>query len=658
MVLSNRREEITEAKAKVHSLEQELEQIEKEEKKRSVFANQLSNVASRVTKFEAFRGRIDRLDSQNSECAKAIEELSKLQKEQSELQNQQERLDAKIVRAKAEGRRLKQQKEAALENAEAMTKAIAVICEHLAQDALSCPVCQANYELGELEKRARKSVAEAGFDTDQIDLSIQKNTDELNGDEEQLRSVNNRISELPPRLAALSRTISSRNEESSAIEQEGIGMGFDATTYREQLSKAIDENKIQVEQAKASIAALPSLEDSRERRGKIHSELEHFNNVVIGIQQKIDETVASIKEDESVLEAFQLQLGKPSIDGDEFARIVTELRSNEAKSKTLLGIAEQDFKKAEAEQAKVTKELEQLNGELELQIATRVTSQQRQTTLLDRWQQLLDGTPESATQQRGLSEREDTVEKMHNLRRQCIQTAERLTAWRLTFESSELITRIAEARKKHDNCSESELTAKLEAKIAETQRRLDHVKDVKERATKLATDLQEKVDEFNDGALRPLATRIQQFHNVLSPFRYQIGWKTRTVRGAIELRQSVSRESGLASQETPPQLELSDGQMAVQGLSTLLAASTEYRWSRWPALLLDDPLQSSDLLHTSAFIDIIRGLIVELGYQVFLSSHDMEEAKYIIRKCERSGINVTKCHLLGPRSNGVRAECS
>ncbi len=98
--------------------------------------------------------------------------------------------------------------------------------------------------------------------------------------------------------------------------------------------------------------------------------------------------------------------------------------------------------------------------------------------------------------------------------------------------------------------------------------------------------------------------------------------------------------------------------MAVQGLSTLFAASTEYRWSRWPALLLDDPLQNSDLLHASAFIDILRGLIVKLGYQIFVSSHDMEEAKYIIRKCERSGINVTKCHLLGPRSNGVRVATS
>jgi len=244
------------------------------------------------------------------------------------------------------------------------------------------------------------------------------------------------------------------------------------------------------------------------------------------------------------------------------------------------------------------------------------------------------------------------------LRRKCSQTAERLDAWRENNQSVALDSSIAKELQENDDCSEAELAAKLEGAIANTEAEIVRVGDVKDRATTLANELQEKVDEFNDHALRPLATRIQRFHDVLSPFRYQIGWEAKTIRGSMELRQSVSNESGLETNSSTPQVELSDGQMAVQGLATLFAASTEYRWSRWPALLLDDPLQSSDLLHTSAFIDILRGLITQLGYQVFLSSHDMEEAKYIIRKCERSGISVRKCHLLGPRSNGVEVATS
>ena len=154
-------------------------------------------------------------------------------------------------------------------------------------------------------------------------------------------------------------------------------------------------------------------------------------------------------------------------------------------------------------------------------------------------------------------------------------------------------------------------------------------------------------------------SRIQKFHDVLSPFPYSIGSEIKSPKSGTTYEQRILRKDNEGNLvESPPATELSDGQIAIQGLATLFAASVEYRWCNWSTLILDDPLQSSDLIHASAFIDIIRGLVREMGYQIFISSHDIDEADFIARKCERSGIRVARCHLEGPGVDGVRYRTS
>ncbi|MDF1812492.1 MAG: hypothetical protein P1V20_09760 [Verrucomicrobiales bacterium] len=226
------------------------------------------------------------------------------------------------------------------------------------------------------------------------------------------------------------------------------------------------------------------------------------------------------------------------------------------------------------------------------------------------------------------------------------------------FESLSRVTEIEDKimaeRNSCGDCTEEEVSENFAGKIQRLEEQITHANDVKKRAQQIAEHLKSEAEHFNESTLKPLSSRIQKFHDVLSSFRYEISLETKTAKGGTKLNQRVNRK-GNSTDWVHPLAELSDGQISVQGLATLFAASTEYRWSRWPSVLLDDPLQSSDLLHASAFIDILRGLIKDLKYQVFLSSHDLEEARYIIRKCERSGIDVSQCHLLGPGVNGVRA---
>ncbi|WP_448207184.1 hypothetical protein [Azospirillum sp. sgz302134] len=92
-------------------------------------------------------------------------------------------------------------------------------------------------------------------------------------------------------------------------------------------------------------------------------------------------------------------------------------------------------------------------------------------------------------------------------------------------------------------------------------------------------------------------------------------------------------------------LYLGEGQAGVKALSFLFAASTAHPWSRWRALLLDDPLQYNDLVHKAAFLDMLRPQVRAGSCQVVPSTHDLEEARLIERKCRNAGIAFNLCRL-------------
>ncbi|WP_224367567.1 AAA family ATPase [Hyalangium versicolor] len=96
----------------------------------------------------------------------------------------------------------------------------------------------------------------------------------------------------------------------------------------------------------------------------------------------------------------------------------------------------------------------------------------------------------------------------------------------------------------------------------------------------------------------------------------------------------------LAEQEAElQQLREQEKRLADTGLSMSMA----YWRSRWPALLLEAPLQQHDLNHAAAFIEALRNLVRDRKYQVFLSIHDEELASSMRRKMEEAGIEYVAC---------------
>lgn len=81
-------------------------------------------------------------------------------------------------------------------------------------------------------------------------------------------------------------------------------------------------------------------------------------------------------------------------------------------------------------------------------------------------------------------------------------------------------------------------------------------------------------------------------------------------------------------------------------------------WSRWRALVMDDPLQHNDFVPTSAFADLMRSLVRERRYQVLLSTHDSGQADFLRRKFLAGGVPCTTVNLVGQGEDGTVLEVS
>ncbi|XHR31034.1 MAG: AAA family ATPase [Chthoniobacteraceae bacterium] len=195
--------------------------------------------------------------------------------------------------------------------------------------------------------------------------------------------------------------------------------------------------------------------------------------------------------------------------------------------------------------------------------------------------------------------------------------------------------------------------------VQQAEVELDHAKAAFARAEEICGVLVQKSEEFSNASLQPLTARIAAFNDIISPFGYGycLDAKLSPTRGTKAL-QTISMPNPRTGQSIhgDPESYLSEGQTSALGLSVLFGANMEYRWSRWPALLLDDPLQNTDLIHSAAFIDVIRGLMLDRGFQIIVSTHDMDEADFIARKCQRSKLAVTRVELLSFGPDGLRTK--
>lgn len=306
-------------------------------------------------------------------------------------------------------------------------------------------------------------------------------------------------------------------------------------------------------------------------------------------------------------------------------------------------------------------------------------------------QQLADAPTEPSTLDEARLELEDArgaVERAERLQRSATTAQERrdeaLKRWRNALESSEHLTApgawrelsgLADARRGLEAVSQELREVYRELMQVEADPAVAAASTDLERLTAQEATLRQRVEalaqrhqsgehlqkaataasvEITGEALRAVEPAFAEVYDRLAPHpsftELKMAHDVYYARGRTTPR-VVDPVRGI---EANPNLVCSEGQLNVIALSYFLALNLETERGGLPFAVLDDPLQSMDVINVLGFADVVRAL--RRRRQVVVTTHDRRFASLLERKLEPREQGITTLHLkfsawdrLGPR---------
>ncbi|MBY5592871.1 AAA family ATPase [Rhizobium leguminosarum] len=541
---------------------------------------------------------------------------------------------------------------------DAMTSALSEVSRHLQDDACACPLCGSDFDPGELQRRARAA-------SDRLAPVIVPLQDRLSDAERERDTCEKRRATLA--LAKARFDAAKTNVE----------------RYTTELAKAGDTipvTSVLTDTILADILAATELDSSLagERRRRVNHWLNHpaiggtaaalaYWAEAMGQSNRLaslEETQRrTISESETAFNRAEVSLAKAC--GD--AAIPLDLSDSQ------IGLAhadaearEQAAQKAESE-ASVAAEKANANATTAGAnfAAIKTLIEQRRAHIADHDRQLVAWNEEwaalglagTAMADGGLDSLTEALvaarARLASTRRRIDKLRDGRVVWLRQSQQRSALNALREALDAAPVAERDALRQSARKLQADYLARSAAIQRAKTIAQDASAEVTRRVQQFNRENLRPLNRLMSQINlSILSD--QAIGLDLEVNRDSIEQRAVASNAPSFVSQLDPLFVH-SEGQMAALAVSMLTAASLTFPWSRWPALIMDDPLQHNDVIHAAAFADMMRNLVRERGYQIFLSTHELAEAQFLRRKFQAAAIPCTMVHLTGQGSNGV--EC-
>jgi hypothetical protein len=183
---------------------------------------------------------------------------------------------------------------------------------------------------------------------------------------------------------------------------------------------------------------------------------------------------------------------------------------------------------------------------------------------------------------------------------------------------------------------------------ARTQRLSGEVEAAQAARTRAATVQQHilRMAESAEARRASMRTELEaRLRPILSPMLRSLIVDRRIADAAIALgeeRRRTKMWATVGAEETDLLALASEGQLSGVNLAVQLSMALAFRWSRWPAVLLDDPAQYSDVVHSTNLVETLRVLALHHGFQVFLATHERDFALYVERKFRNDGLSATR----------------
>jgi exonuclease SbcC len=538
-------------------------------------------------------------------------------------------------------------------------QAVSAIAARLTEADTRCPVCAYSYpQPGDLKRLAEQSAALMRADFPGVAQQIASHREEMRLAEIEAAAAEEERLRLVHIVATLNKVISAASEKREAIDNDEVlrvpSLDDMPSFLEARLLQFTDLEKVgmaRLLQFESGETLAAKLRESGETLARLATERTAAQRAAAELEQRAAQAHAIIATHRTLLEETGNSVDALRGARDESLHRRESLANQLTQRRSRL--AEQERELRELTAAVASGEQQRIESAASLAELRAVSEES-----LRQWNELrLTETATDAPTESDLTAfRAAAVAKATRLRELRAQHQRALTGFERWRDNQQLTTtearlRGALAASGSENLEQhrtwlgnNENLARQELAQAERARQL---------ATRLKETMQREAESYSSTVLEPLNERISALHAMLSPsheFAFDFNVRQHKSRTDFRLHMSVAED------EDPldPYLRLSEGQLSALNLTVLLAASTAYRWSRWRALLLDDPLQQNDLIHAAAFLDVVRDLVQQERYQVILSTHDLEHANFIDRKCRGAGIPVQRCWLLSGTETGVR----
>ncbi|MGE8258280.1 MAG: AAA family ATPase [Stenotrophomonas sp.] len=592
-----------------------------------------------------------------------VGQLSALDARLEDFRERYDNLDDRIERANSElevARAVESEAKSVLELVEqsvgALSGAVAMVAEYLSDDEHDCPVCSTHFDsVGELHSRANSAAL-------RLAPKVVAQQQTFNAAQTRLVNAENAMRTLLEAASHMQEMQSQRNlvAKSKADLLETIGLLRDAQSS--EIQEWISSRSREIERMEFLRSRRASWLDRVLRSGRSRERaseaLRERDKAALQQERAVRESEANARTEHIAFDQLASVSGRLFPNGHPDHDALVEEIGNALKDVTDTKAA-YDIASREASEQSLRVGVHKAN---EAQLGARIsTALNAHSVALDALAALSSEWLGIGLQPGDMSEaRVEMLASDLNRGNRALQEADALLnrfrdgreawsrqlAWRAAIDSLRSLVDLA------PNSGREEIRVAAGKRLGSLQNDLMATKEARQIASTASGLITEAVNEFNADYLDPLkkiTNRVNQA--ILCDPRIGIDFTVQK-RGI--------KQSGLVVGEMPqglpsvdPALVHSEGQMAGLAVSMLCGASLTYPWSRWRALVLDDPLQHNDTIHASAFADLSGSLILEKGYQVFLTTHDLGQAEFLQRKFLARGIECSVLNLLGRGNNGV-----
>ncbi len=533
-----------------------------------------------------------------------------------------------------------------------MAEALATVAKHLDEHDEACPVCSTSFPHGVLKRLAATAAASD-------DAALAERAELNEALEAELETVLNAIATGEGRGLARGETslALARAETSRTERRVGLAADLRASAEDDLLAAALDEFK-GIRRSLLAAEDLPSVP------GADLDEAEVRLATVASRAREGADMVAMIGSAIKAGEARLLELGAPDKSASDMASLAEAEHQLGAQARARQGVAEAAHAAALAAEAAARRRLGATIGETERVRVALAEAQRERDHLQARWGDAgLAGAPSGQAVSAYVEQLAAEEAALQAISATATRLGTALRDFAAETELGALRSEMVEFAGEEGTADPVVYEALLLRKLDDARGALLTTEQVQAGVRAYSEELKGAADAFSTQFLMPLNDLIGEYNKALlnapgETVQFAATHAVDRTNLSMRLRYADRLDDSRYDTGLSPYLVMSEGQLAANGLSILCAASTAYPWSKWRALLLDDPLQHNDIVHASAFVDVMRNLVERRGYQILMSTHDRAEGEFMSRKFDAAGLACTTATLTAPSRNGVRFEPS